>query len=45
MEILCIFKTISIPNDPVTVWKDIISVLYGLKWCHEWKWGGFGMVL
>jgi hypothetical protein len=31
MEIVCLFRTISIPDGPVSVWKNTISVLYRSK--------------
>ena len=41
-EVVCLFRTLSIPNDLVSVWKYTILVLFGLK-CHEME-GGFGLV-
>jgi hypothetical protein len=42
IEVACLFRTVSIPDDLLSVWKDTISVLFGLKLCNEWK--GDGMV-
>jgi len=35
VEIVCLFRTVSIPDDLVSVWEDPISVLLGSKRCHE----------
>ena len=34
MEVVCLFRTLSIPDDLVSVWKDTISMLFRLKYCH-----------
>jgi len=41
MDVVCLFRTVCIPDDLLSVWKDTISVIFGLKWCHEmeWRWG------
>ena len=41
MERECLFRTVSIPDDLASVWKHTISLLFGLKRCHEieWRWG------
>ena len=31
MGVVCIFRTVTIPDDWVSVWKDMILVLFGLK--------------
>jgi len=31
MEIVCLFRTVSIPDSLVSVWKDTILLLFGLK--------------
>jgi hypothetical protein len=31
MEVVCLFRTVSIPDDLVSVWKDTISMLFELK--------------
>jgi hypothetical protein len=36
IEVACLYRTVSIPDDLVPVWKDTISVLFRMK-CHEWK--------
>jgi len=28
---VCLFRTVSIPDDLASVWKDTISVLFGFK--------------
>ena len=43
MEGVCLFRTVSIPDDLVTLWKDTISLLFRLKCCHEME-GGWGLV-
>jgi hypothetical protein len=30
-EVVCFFRTVSIPDDVMSVWKDTISMLFGLK--------------
>jgi hypothetical protein len=40
IEVACLFRTVSIPDDLVTVLKDTISVAFGLKLCHYWKGDG-----
>jgi hypothetical protein len=42
MEVVCLFKTVSIPDDLVSVWKYTILVIFRLK-CHEME-GGWGLV-
>ena len=42
MEVVHLFRTVSIPDDWVSVSKDTISMLFGLK-CHEME-GGWGLV-
>ena len=39
MGVVCQFRTVSIPDDLVSVWKYTILVLFGLKWNHEEGWG------
>jgi hypothetical protein len=41
LEVVCLFRTVSISDDLVSVWKDTISVLLELKQCHEMegRWG------
>jgi hypothetical protein len=43
MEVVCLFRTVSISDDFVSVWKDTFSVVFGLKLCHEME-GGSGLV-
>ena len=31
MGVVCLFRTVSIPDDWVSVWKYMILVLFGLK--------------
>jgi len=31
MEVVCLFRTVSIPDECVSVWKYTILVLFGLK--------------
>jgi len=31
MDVVCIFRTVSIPDDLVSMWKDTISMLFRLK--------------
>jgi hypothetical protein len=44
MDVVCLFTTVSIPDDLMSVWKDRVSILYKLKLCHkmegEWVWYG-----
>jgi len=35
MEVVCLFRTVSIPDDLVSVWKDTFSLPFGLQWFHE----------
>jgi len=44
MEILCFFRTVSIPSYFVSVWKETMSVPPGLKSGHEIE-GVHGLVL
>ena len=44
MDVVCLFRTVSLPDDLVYMWKDTISVLFKLKWCHEMDGGGMGLV-
>ena len=43
MGVVYLFRTLSIPDDLVSVWKETISMLFGLKWCHEME-GEWGLV-
>jgi len=43
MEVVSLFRTVSIQDDVVSLWKDTFSVLFGLKRCHE-MWGRWGLV-
>jgi hypothetical protein len=45
IDIACFFRTVSVSDELVSVLKDTISVVFGLKLCHEWKGVGFGMAL
>jgi hypothetical protein len=40
VDVVCLLRTVSIPDDWVSVWKDTISMLFGLKSCHEIERGG-----
>jgi len=31
MDVVCLFRTVCIPDDLLSVWKDTISVIFGLK--------------
>jgi hypothetical protein len=42
MEVVCFFRTVSKPYDLVSVWKDNILMLFGLKCGHEMEGGGGG---
>jgi hypothetical protein len=42
MNVVCLFRSVSIPDDLVSVWKDTFSMLFGLK-CHEVE-GRWGLV-
>jgi len=35
MEVVSLFRTVSIQDDVVSLWKDTFSMLFGLKRCHE----------
>jgi hypothetical protein len=43
MDVVCLIITLSIPNDLVSVWKETISLLFGLKLCLEME-GRSGLV-
>ena len=44
MEIVCFFRTVSIPGYFVSVWKENIPIPFGLKLVHKIE-GGQGLVL
>jgi len=31
IDVVCLFRTVSIPDDLVSVWKDTVSIPYNLK--------------
>jgi hypothetical protein len=31
MDVVCLFRTVSIPDDLVSVWKDTIAMLFSFK--------------
>jgi len=35
MELVCLFRTICTPDELLSMWKDTVSMLFRLKWCHE----------
>jgi len=41
MDIVCFGRTESIPDYFVSVWKGTISMLFGLKSCHEMEGGWY----
>jgi hypothetical protein len=43
MDVVCLFRRESIPYDLACVWKDTISMLFGLKGCYEME-GRWGLV-
>jgi len=43
MDVVCLFRTLSVPDDLVSVRSDTISMLFWLKWCHETE-GGMCLV-
>jgi len=46
MDVVCLFRTVFIADDLVSVWKDTISMLISLKLCHEMagRWGLLGNI-
>jgi len=47
MEVVCLFTTVSIPDDLVYVWKYTILALFGLKLYHEMEGDGvwYGIIV
>jgi len=47
LEVVCLFRTLSIPDDLVSVWRYTILVLFGFKLYHavEGGWGWYGIVV
>ena len=47
MEIVWLFRTVSIPDDLVYMWKYRILVFFELKWYNEMEggWGYYGLVV
>ena len=39
MGVVCLSRTLTVPEDWVSVWKYTILVLFGLKWYYEGGWG------
>ena len=33
MDVVGLFRKVSLPDDLVSVWKD--TMFFGSKWCHE----------
>ena len=39
MKVVCVFRTVSTPDDFMYFWKVTVSLFFRLKWCHEMEWG------